>query len=72
MAAAGPAILLHLELAVQSLKVPREPILITENEGEKIVPRFARTDQHFTPLHTAFGSVQWIMAHPMSFTVIRP
>ena len=26
----GPAILVHLELAVQSMKVPREPILITE------------------------------------------
>ena len=30
MAALGPAILLHLELAVQSTKVPREPIQITE------------------------------------------
>ena len=28
MAAPGPAILVHLELAVQSTKVPREPILI--------------------------------------------
>jgi len=24
--------------------VPREPILITKNEGEKIFPRFARND----------------------------
>ena len=30
MAAPGPAILSHLELAVQSTKVPREPTLITE------------------------------------------
>ena len=39
---------------------------------KKNFPRFARTDQRFTPLHTAFGSVQWILAHPISFTVIRP
>ena len=52
MAAARPAILLHLELAVQSTK------------GQRAL--------HTTPLHTAFGSVQWILTHPISFTVIRP
>ena len=39
MAVLGPAILLHLELAVQSTNVPREPILITE---AKIFPRALR------------------------------
>ena len=33
MAAPGPAIILHLELAVQSMKVPREPIL--KNKRQK-------------------------------------
>ena len=39
--------------AVQSTKVPREPIQITEKE---YFPCFARTDRHFTPLFAAFGS----------------
>ena len=30
LAGLGPAILVHLELAVQSVKVPREPILRSE------------------------------------------
>ena len=44
----GPAILVHLELAVQSTKVP-----ITENDGEKMFSRFARTDQRYALPSTA-------------------
>ena len=36
--------------SVQSTKVPQQPILITENEGEKIFPRFARNDRPYAPL----------------------
>ena len=39
-----------------------ELILLTKNEGDNFFPHFARTDQHYTPLCTAFGSgpeCQW-------------
>ena len=36
--------------SLQSTKVPPEPILITENEGENFFPHFARNDQRYAPL----------------------
>ena len=36
--------------SLQSMKVPWEPILITEYEGEFFFPRFARNDRRYTPL----------------------
>ena len=77
MAAPGPAaILVHLELAVQSTKVPREPILITENEGEKKnFPHFAHTDHHYALLCTASGSVSlycYVLVPPLSQILYPP
>ena len=46
----GTAILIHLELAVQSTKVPQEPILVTKMKAKKKIPRFVRTDRQYTPL----------------------
>ena len=40
------------------MKVPREPILISENGCEKIFPCLTQTDQHYAPLCTAFGCVE--------------
>jgi len=36
--------------SLQSTKVPRDPTLITENEGEKNFPHLARNDRHYMPL----------------------
>ena len=33
--------------SLQSTKVPRQPILITEDEGENFFPRFARNDRRY-------------------------
>jgi len=49
-----------LPYSLQTTKVPREPILITENEGEKNFPRFARNYHTYIPVSVyvaAFGSV---------------
>jgi len=36
--------------SLKSTQMPREPILITENEGENFFLRFARNDQPYAPL----------------------
>jgi len=45
-------------------KVPREPILITENEGEKFFPRFARNNHAPCLYLAAFQSVNALIYQP--------
>ena len=49
MAAAGPAIPIHLELAVQSMKVPREPILIMKAKKNSAL-QVAKKKSAYSPL----------------------
>jgi len=55
-------------LAVQNTKVPREPILVTEKWRRTFFPRFGQNDWHYTPLCTAFGSVQSLC--PSNFSIL--
>jgi len=50
-------------LNLQSTKVPWEPVLITENEGEIFFPRFARNDRRYL-YFAAFGSVMALIYQP--------
>ena len=43
-----------------------------KNEGVKIFPRIARTDQHYAPLCTASGSVSYIVPPPFHKSCIHP
>ena len=55
---------------IWNAKVPREPILRSENEGEKFFPRFALTDRRYAPLCTASGSVSYMVPPPLSINPI--
>ena len=43
-----------------------------KNEGEKIFPRFARTDRRYAPLCTASGSVSYTVPPPFRNPVSAP
>ena len=46
----------QLQCSAKARKCLDSPSRQLKNEGEKCFPRFARTDRHFTPLFTPFGS----------------
>ena len=69
----GPAILVHLELAVQSTKVPREPILRSEKWRQKKISAL-RAD--WSALHTSMHCLRafniWYPPPPPPPPLINP
>ena len=59
-------------LQCKARRCHESPSWEVKNEGEKIFPRFARTDQRYAPLCTASGSVSYTVPPPFINPVSAP